>query len=51
MIHQKTGKKHLLALCKANNCSMKTIQEGATKNLGNGQTVVLEKREATFNGT
>jgi hypothetical protein len=26
---------------------MATIQEGAAKNLGNGQIVVLEKREAT----
>jgi hypothetical protein len=47
MVHQKTGKRHLLALCEANNCSMATIQEDAPKNLGNGQIVVLEKREAT----
>jgi len=47
MVHQMTGKSYLLALCEANNCSMATIQEGAAKNLGNGQIVVLEKREAT----
>jgi len=49
MVHKKTGKSHLLALCEANNCSMATIQEGAPKNLGNGQIVVLEKSEATYN--
>lgn len=47
IVHKKTGKSHLLALCEANNCSMATIQEGTDKNLGNGQIVVLEKHEAT----
>ena len=50
MVHQNTGKRHLLALCEANNCSMATIQEKATTNLGNGQIVVLEKRAATSDG-
>jgi uncharacterized protein YjiK len=49
IVHYKTGKSYLLALCEANNCSMATIQEGAAKNLGNGQIVVLEKHEATYN--
>lgn len=48
VIHKKSGKSYLLALCEANNCSMATIQEGASKNLGNGQIVMLEKHEATF---
>ena len=47
MMHRKSGNSYLLALCEANNCSMATIQEDAASNLGNGQIVVLEKRDAT----
>ena len=47
IVHRKTGKSYLLALCEANNCSMATIQKEGVNNLGNGQIVVLGKREAT----